>query len=46
VLGCSRISTLKPNWKDDITLFWFDHGWFWFIPLLDGATSIGAVTWP
>jgi len=24
-------------------LFWFDHGWFWFIPLLDGTTSVGAV---
>jgi flavin-dependent dehydrogenase len=22
---------------------WFDHGWFWFIPLIDGATSVGAV---
>jgi flavin-dependent dehydrogenase len=27
----------------NISLFWFDHGWFWFIPLLDGATSVGAV---
>ncbi len=29
-----------------ITIFWFDHGWFWFIPLADGVTSVGAVTWP
>ena len=29
-----------------ITIFWFEHGWFWFIPLADGTTSIGAVTWP
>ena len=21
-----------------ITIFWFEHGWFWFIPLADGAT--------
>jgi flavin-dependent dehydrogenase len=27
----------------NITLFWFDHGWFWYIPLLDGTTSVGAV---
>ena len=27
-------------------MFWFDHGWFWFIPLLDGTTSVGAVCWP
>lgn len=26
-----------------ISIFWFDHGWFWFIPLADGTTSIGAV---
>jgi len=29
-----------------ITIFWFEHGWFWFIPLADGATSVGAVVWP
>ncbi len=29
-----------------ISLFWFEHGWFWFIPLADGATSVGAVVWP
>ncbi len=27
----------------NISLFWFDHGWFWFIPLADGTTSVGAV---
>jgi flavin-dependent dehydrogenase len=27
----------------NISLFWFDHGWFWYIPLLDGTTSVGAV---
>ena len=32
--------------EGDITIFWFAHGWFWFIPLTDGLTSIGAVTWP
>ena len=26
-----------------ITVFWFDQGWFWFIPLADGTTSVGAV---
>lgn len=30
----------------NITIFWFEHGWFWFIPLANGKTSIGAVTWP
>jgi flavin-dependent dehydrogenase len=32
--------------EGNITIFWFEHGWFWFIPLYDGATSIGAVCWP
>ncbi len=27
----------------NISIVWFDNGWFWFIPLSDGATSIGAV---
>lgn len=30
----------------NISLYWFDHGWFWFIPLHDGTTSVGAVCWP
>jgi flavin-dependent dehydrogenase len=29
-----------------ISIYWFDHGWCWFIPLSDGATSVGAVVWP
>ncbi len=32
--------------EGNIAIFWFDHGWFWLIPLADGATSIGAVVWP
>jgi flavin-dependent dehydrogenase len=32
--------------EGNITIFWFEHGWFWLIPLADGTTSIGAVVWP
>ncbi len=32
--------------EGNITIFWFDHGWFWFIPLTGGVTSVGMVTWP
>jgi flavin-dependent dehydrogenase len=32
--------------EGNVTVYWFDHGWFWFIPLADGATSVGAVVWP
>ncbi|MGH8169950.1 MAG: NAD(P)/FAD-dependent oxidoreductase [Steroidobacteraceae bacterium] len=35
-----------PYRAGDIGIFWFDHGWFWYIPLADGTTSIGAVVWP
>ncbi len=30
----------------DITIFWFEHGWFWVIPLPGDITSVGAVVWP
>ena len=30
----------------NIAIYWFAHGWFWFIPLADGANSVGAVVWP
>jgi len=38
----------RPSGKraGDIAIHWFDHGWFWEIPLVDGTTSIGAVCWP
>ncbi len=32
--------------EGNIALFWFDHGWCWFIPLADGTTSVGAVCRP
>ena len=37
---------LEGKAEGNITILWFAHGWFWFIPLADGATSIGAVCWP
>jgi flavin-dependent dehydrogenase len=35
-----------PHRAGDIGIYWFEHGWFWYIPLADGITSIGAVVWP
>lgn len=36
-----------PGKKEgNISICWFEHGWFWFIPLADGTTSVGAVCWP
>lgn len=30
----------------NISVYWFDHGWIWMIPLRDDVMSIGAVCWP
>jgi flavin-dependent dehydrogenase len=38
--GARRLEGLAEG---NITIVWFDQGWFWFIPLSDGTTSIGAV---
>ncbi|HEB28991.1 MAG TPA: NAD(P)/FAD-dependent oxidoreductase [Porticoccus sp.] len=32
--------------EGNITLSWFEHGWFWMIPFKDGEMSVGAVCWP
>ncbi len=37
---------LPGRLEGNISIFWFEHGWFWFIPLADGDTSVGAVCWP
>jgi len=37
---------LQGRLEGNISIFWFAHGWFWFIPLSDGSTSVGAVCWP
>ena len=39
-------SAITGEREGHISIYWFDHGWFWFIPLSDGATSVGAVVWP
>lgn len=37
---------LQGKMEGNISICWFEHGWFWFIPLADGTTSVGAVCWP
>ncbi|WP_407276033.1 NAD(P)/FAD-dependent oxidoreductase [Halothiobacillus sp. DCM-1] len=47
VFGHFRGAERHPGQAEgNITIFWFDHGWFWFIPLKEGITSVGMVTWP
>jgi flavin-dependent dehydrogenase len=42
----SGATRLPGRLEGNISIFWFDHGWFWLIPLPGDATSIGAVCWP
>jgi len=39
---------VRHSGKDEgnLTICWFDQGWFWIIPLTDGVTSVGMVCWP
>lgn len=30
----------------NISVYWFDQGWIWMIPLKDDIMSVGAVCWP
>jgi flavin-dependent dehydrogenase len=42
-IGARRLSGRAEG---NISIFWFAKGWFWFIPLSDGTTSVGAVCPP
>jgi flavin-dependent dehydrogenase len=47
IFGHFRNARRNPGPAEgNITIVWFDHGWFWFIPLKDGTTSVGAVCRP
>lgn len=30
-------------WSGNISIYWFEGGWIWMIPLREGITSVGAV---
>jgi flavin-dependent dehydrogenase len=32
--------------EGNISIYWFEHGWFWMIPLKGGRMSVGAVCYP
>ncbi|RCW72831.1 NAD(P)/FAD-dependent oxidoreductase [Pseudorhodoferax soli] len=40
-----NVRRLEGKREGNISICWFPHGWFWFIPLADGTTSVGAVCW-
>jgi flavin-dependent dehydrogenase len=41
-------NVIRRSGRDEgnISIYWFKHGWFWMIPLKDGAMSVGAVCFP
>ncbi|MSR23505.1 MAG: NAD(P)/FAD-dependent oxidoreductase [Nitrospiraceae bacterium] len=41
--GVKRLAGMDEG---NISIVWFDHGWWWIIPFKDGTTSVGAVCWP
>ena len=41
--GVARLPGMDEG---NISIVWFDHGWWWIIPFKDGTTSVGAVCWP
>lgn len=41
--GVQRLSGADEG---NISIAWFDYGWWWIIPFKDGTTSVGAVCWP
>jgi flavin-dependent dehydrogenase len=40
------VERLPGRDEGNISIFWFEHGWFWQIPLPNGITSVGAVCSP
>ena len=47
VFGHFRNVTRRPGTdQGNISLYWFDHGWIWMIPLQDEVMSVGAVCYP
>ncbi|MCH8248609.1 MAG: tryptophan 7-halogenase [Proteobacteria bacterium] len=47
VFGHFRGVTRRPgDDQGNISLYWFEHGWIWMIPLRDDIMSIGAVCRP
>lgn len=39
----ANVERRKGEYEGNISVYWFEHGWFWMIPLRDGAMSVGAV---
>jgi flavin-dependent dehydrogenase len=41
-----NVERRQGEYEGNISVYWFEHGWFWMIPLKDGTMSVGAVCRP
>nr|UXE46145.1 hypothetical protein Hi04_10k_c5801_00003 [uncultured bacterium] len=41
-----NVDRREGEYAGNISVYWFEHGWFWMIPLRDGSMSVGAVCRP
>jgi flavin-dependent dehydrogenase len=41
-----NVDRREGEYEGNISVYWFEHGWFWMIPLRDGTMSVGAVCRP
>jgi flavin-dependent dehydrogenase len=41
-----NVDRREGEYAGNISVYWFEHGWFWMIPLKDGTMSVGAVCRP
>ena len=41
-----NVDRREGEYEGNISVYWFQHGWFWMIPLKDGTMSVGAVCRP
>ena len=41
-----NVDRREGEFEGNISVYWFEHGWFWMIPLRDGTMSVGAVCRP
>lgn len=41
-----NVTRREGELNGNISVYWFEHGWVWMIPLRDNIMSIGAVCWP
>ena len=42
----ANVERRQGEYEGNISVYWFEHGWFWMIPLRDGTMSVGAVCRP